>query len=127
MKKFDHIKANSYEEASRIIREGQGKIDAIDFAIVSLANRFVVEDGVIKDASLVLGGVAPVPYPLKKTEEYLIGKQITREVAKEAGEIALADATPMRENEYKVFMAKDTIYEAVCRAGGIKKQEIPVL
>ena len=29
MKKFDHISAGSYEEASRIVREGAGKIDPI--------------------------------------------------------------------------------------------------
>lgn len=29
MKKFDHISAGSYEEASRIVREGVGKIDPI--------------------------------------------------------------------------------------------------
>lgn len=101
--------------------------DAIDFAIVSLANRFVVEDGVIRDVSLVCGGVAPVPYAIPEAEEYLMGKKITREVAEEAGEIAMAHATPMRENAYKVFMAKDAVYQAVCRAGGLAKQEIPVL
>ena len=101
--------------------------DAIDFAIVSLADRIEVENGLVKDASLVFGGVAPVPYALPRVENYLIGKTITKEVAKEAGEIALAEAAPMRENAYKVFMAKDTVYEAVCRAGGIKKEEIPVL
>ena len=101
--------------------------DAIDFAIVSLASRFVVEDGVAKDVSLVMGGAAPVPYELWETEEYLKGKTLTRDVAKEAGEIAMKKASPMRENEYKVFMAKDTVYEAVCRAAGFQKQEIPVL
>ena len=29
MKKFDHIRANSYEEASQIIREGKGAVEAI--------------------------------------------------------------------------------------------------
>ncbi len=101
--------------------------DAIDFAIVSLASRFTVEDGVIKDAAMVCGGVAPVPYALPKAEAYLRDKKITREIAKEAGEIAMQEATPMRENAYKVFMAKDAVYEAVCRAGGLKEQEIPVL
>lgn len=101
--------------------------DAIDFAIVSLANRFVMEDGVVKDVRLVFGGVAPVPYVLPKVEKYLIGKKIDRDVATEAANIALEDATPMGHNEYKVFIARDVIYQAVCRAGGIEKEEIPVL
>ena len=101
--------------------------DAIDFAIVSLADRFVVEDGVVKEASLVFGGVAPVPYELPEVEAYLIGKKLDKAVAKEASEIALAKALPMGKNEYKVFLAKDVVYEAVCRAAGIEKVEIPVL
>ena len=101
--------------------------DAIDFAIVSLADRFVVEDGVVKEASLVFGGVAPVPYELPEVEAYLVGKKLDKAVAKEAAELALAAAKPMGKNEYKVFMAKDVVYEAVCRAAGIEKEEIPVL
>jgi CO/xanthine dehydrogenase FAD-binding subunit len=101
--------------------------DAIDFAIVSLANRIEVQDGVVKDARLVFGGVAPVPYELPGVEAYLKGKKIDREVAREASRIALEDATPMGHNEYKVFMARDAVYQAVCRAGGIREAEIPVL
>jgi CO/xanthine dehydrogenase FAD-binding subunit len=101
--------------------------DAIDFAIVSLANRIEVKDGVVKDARLVFGGVAPVPYELPGVEAYLKGKKIDREVAREASRIALEDATPMGHNEYKVFMARDVVYQAVCRAGGIQEEEIPVL
>lgn len=101
--------------------------DAIDFAIVSLADRFVIKDGVVKEARLVFGGVAPVPYELPEVEAFLKGKRLDKEVAKEASELALAAARPMGRNEYKVFMAKDVVYEAVCRAAGIEKEEIPVL
>lgn len=101
--------------------------DAIDFAIVSLASRFVVEDGVVKEADLVFGGVAPVPYELPKVAEFLVGKKLDEAVAKEASELALEAALPMGRNEYKVFLAKDVVYEAVCRAAGIEKEEIPVL
>ena len=101
--------------------------DAIDFAIVSLASRFDVRDGVAQDVSLVLGGVAPVPWALPKVEGYLKGKRLSREVAEEAARIALEDATPMSANEYKVFMARDVVYRAVCRVAGIQEEEIPVL
>ena len=102
--------------------------DAIDFAIVSLASRIVTdEDGTVTDAHLVFGGVAPVPWELPEVDKYLLGKKLTLEVAREAGDIALRNATPMRCNEYKVFMAKDVIYNAILRAGGVKQPEIPVL
>ncbi|MGN0976128.1 MAG: FAD binding domain-containing protein, partial [Gemmiger sp.] len=81
--------------------------DAIDFAIVSLASCFDVQDGVIREARLVMGGVAPVPYRLTEVEAYLKGKAPCAEVAKQAGEIAMKNAFPMSKNEYKVFMARD--------------------
>ena len=101
--------------------------DAIDFAIVSLADRIEVKDGVIVSAGLVFGGVAPVPYALPRVEEYLIGKAPDRETARAAAQLALEDATPMGHNEYKVFMARDIVFRAVCRAGGIAETEVPVL
>ncbi len=89
--------------------------DAIDFAIVSLASCLEVEDGAIRSAKLVLGGVAPVPYALPQVEAYLAGKPVCAKTAREAGELAMADAFAMGKNEYKVFMAKDVIYEAIMR------------
>lgn len=84
--------------------------NAIDFAIVSLASTFEVEDAVVRSCRLVLGGVAPVPYELPEVEAYLRGKEITPETAAQAGEIAMKHAFAMSGNEYKIFMCKDAIY-----------------
>ena len=89
--------------------------DAIDFAIVSLASDMKTENGVIQEARLVMGGVAPVPYELPEVEAYLIGKEPTPETATQAGEIAMKNAFAMSKNEYKIFMAKDVIYNSIMR------------
>ena len=89
--------------------------DAIDFAIVSLASDMKMENGVIQEARLVMGGVAPVPYELPGVEAYLIGKEPTPETATQAGEIAMKNAFAMSKNEYKIFMAKDVIYNSIMR------------
>ena len=89
--------------------------DAIDFAIVSLASAFTCEDGVIKSARLVYGGVAPVPYELTEVDEFLEGKHADAGLAKEAAELAVKHVTPMGRNEYKVHMAKDVVYNAVMK------------
>ncbi|MDO4328768.1 MAG: FAD-dependent oxidoreductase [Lachnospiraceae bacterium] len=91
--------------------------DAIDFAIVSLASRFEVEDGVIREARIVFGGVAPVPYRMEQVEALLAGKAVTQELAQEAAELAVKDATPMGKNEYKLYMMKDLLCTAILRAG----------
>jgi len=36
--------------------------DAIDFAVVSLADRFDIQNGMIPEESIAFGGVSPVPY-----------------------------------------------------------------
>ncbi|UWG96706.1 FAD-dependent oxidoreductase [Dehalobacter sp. DCM] len=47
--------------------------NSIDFAIVSLATAYKIEDDILASLSMVLGGVAPVPYRLKNVEEILVG------------------------------------------------------
>jgi CO/xanthine dehydrogenase FAD-binding subunit len=78
---------------------------SLDFAIVALAYAYKLEGGKIKDISLVLGGVAPVPVKLYVTEEYLLGKSPSKETAEHAGELAVKNAEPMSQNTYKVNTA----------------------
>ena len=90
--------------------------DAIDFAIVSLASCLDVTDDVIQGVRLVYGGVAPVPYRMTHVEEFLKGRTITDEVAEAAAELAVRDARPMGKNEYKLFMMKDLMRNAILKA-----------
>ena len=79
---------------------------SIDFAVLAVAGYYRLEDGVVKDVSLVLGAVAPVPMKMREVESYLTGKKLTEETAGEAAEIALKDAIPLAMNGYKIDMAK---------------------
>jgi xanthine dehydrogenase YagS FAD-binding subunit len=82
---------------------------AWDHAIVSVANVVESEGGVVRSARVVLGGVAPIPWRVAKAEEFLRGKKLEEATAKQAGEIALEGAKPLKDNVYKVQMAKDLI------------------
>ena len=53
-----------------------------------------------------MGGVAPIPWRAAKAEEFLRGKKLDEATAKQAGEIALEGAKPLKDNVYKVKMAK---------------------
>jgi len=59
--------------------------------------------------AVVMGGVAPIPWRAAKAEEFLRGKRIDEATAKQAGEIALEGAKPLKDNVYKVKMAQDLI------------------
>ena len=76
--------------------------NAIDFAIISLATAYKVEDGKIADARIVLGGVAPVPYRLRHTESFVIGKAVDSDMAAKAGAMSCENAVCLSENKYKL-------------------------
>ena len=89
--------------------------ESIDFAIVSLASIFGVEKGHIKRSKLILGGAAPVPVRLNEVEAYLVDKEINREVAEEAGRIAVKHAMPMSSTRYKIDEIRAMVETAVMR------------
>lgn len=74
----------------------------IDFAMASLAWAYKLVDGTIEDVRLVLGAVAPVPLRIPAVEALLKGKAPSVELAKEAGELAIAGAESIGHNEYKL-------------------------
>jgi xanthine dehydrogenase YagS FAD-binding subunit len=82
---------------------------AWDHAIVSVATVVEGNGGVVRSARVVLGGVAPTPWRAPKAEEFLRGKKLDEANSKQAGEIALEGAKPLKDNVYKVQMAKDLI------------------
>ena len=79
------------------------------FALVSVAAALEVHKGSVKDVRLALGGVAHKPWRARKAEEMLKGGPATREAFRAAAEAELADAAPLRDNAFKVELAKRTI------------------
>lgn len=86
---------------------------SIDFAIASLAYLYKLEGGVIKDARLVLGGVAPVPLRREEAECVLIGQKPSAELAEKAAEAALQGCLAMKDNGYKKQEVKALIKRMV--------------
>ncbi len=87
--------------------------DSVDFAIVSVASVIIVERGLCTDARIILGAVAPAPVRSTKAEEVIRGRPINQNVAAEAAEQSVADATPLSMNEYKVEIAKTLVKRAI--------------
>ncbi|OGD11503.1 MAG: hypothetical protein A2W20_09555 [Candidatus Aminicenantes bacterium RBG_16_66_30] len=87
-----------------------------DFALVSAAVAGVVKDGAFTEIAVVMGGVAPVPWRLKKAEDALKGKAVSKAVIRQAADEALKDAVPMRENGYKVDLVRAALERAVLAA-----------
>ncbi|MCX8019036.1 MAG: xanthine dehydrogenase family protein subunit M [Chitinophagaceae bacterium] len=86
------------------------------FALVSVAVALHVEQGVITDSRLAMGGVAPKPWRLYTSEKLLNGKKITPELFREAGEEAMRDASAFKHNAFKIPLGKKAVTEALKRA-----------
>jgi xanthine dehydrogenase YagS FAD-binding subunit len=82
---------------------------AWDHPIVAVATIVESSGGTVRNARVVMGGVAPIPWRAAKAEEFLRGKALNEANAKRAGEIALEGAKPLKDNGYKVKMAQELI------------------
>jgi xanthine dehydrogenase YagS FAD-binding subunit len=89
-----------------------------DFALVSVAAALEMQNGVIHSARLALGGVAHKPWRSEKAEALLAGKQPNAAAFEAAAAEALSGAQPLKQNAYKVELAKRAIVRAFTLAGG---------
>jgi xanthine dehydrogenase YagS FAD-binding subunit len=64
---------------------------------------------VCRDARVVLGGVAPIPWRVPEVERLLKGQPLTADLAAKAGETAVAGARPLAKNGYKVGMTRSLV------------------
>ncbi|HEY6540008.1 MAG TPA: xanthine dehydrogenase family protein subunit M [Ktedonobacteraceae bacterium] len=79
------------------------------FALVSVAAAIDVANGMVRDARIAFGGVAHVPWRASKAEAALRGEPATEEVFRRAADAELADAQPLRENVFKIPLARNTL------------------
>jgi xanthine dehydrogenase YagS FAD-binding subunit len=91
------------------------------FALVSVAAALEVENGVVKDARLALGGVAHKPWRPRDAERALIGSRMHSSAVARAADAAIAGARPLQHNAFKVELARRAVVralETLSRASG---------
>ena len=96
---------------SRYLKAMDRKVWA--FALVGVAALIVVDEGTIRDARVVLGGVANVPWRARAAEDVLIGAPARQETFTSAAQIAVAQAQPLAHNRYKVPLLEALIRRAL--------------
>jgi xanthine dehydrogenase YagS FAD-binding subunit len=88
----------------------QTERDSYDWPICDVAAVLTMEGQTVREAVIVMGWVAPTPRRASESERLLIAKPLTEEQARQAARAAVAGATPLSKNGYKV-----PILEAVVR------------
>ena len=86
------------------------------FAVVSAAVALRMEQGVIREARIALGGVAAKPWRARAAEQHLAGCRPDAVAFFHAAEAALADAKPSGDNGFKIELARRIIVRALILA-----------
>lgn len=86
------------------------------FALVSVAAALRIEDGVVREARLAMGGVAHKPWRLEAAERILTGNPFSADLASQAADAAMAEARPLEHNAYKVPLGGSAIIRALGKA-----------
>jgi xanthine dehydrogenase YagS FAD-binding subunit len=87
------------------------------FALVSVAAALQMDGRTVRDARVVLGGVAHKPWRTAETERMLTGGQLDDATVRAAAMAAVRDARPVRDNRFKVELAQRAVVRAVKQAG----------
>jgi xanthine dehydrogenase YagS FAD-binding subunit len=90
--------------------------ESLDFAMAAAAAAVEIgPDGKVAQARLVLGGVAPIPWPVPDAAQSLVGKSLDETAIAAAAEMALQGAQPLAKNAYKIPLTKALVRRALAK------------
>ena len=95
--------------------------EAFDWPLALAAVALKMSGFKVQTARVVLGYVAPVPWPSPEAEHALQGQPVNEESVQKAADAALRQATPLSSNGYKVQLARVALKRAILKAahGGV--------
>jgi 4-hydroxybenzoyl-CoA reductase subunit beta len=90
---------------------------SFDFPVLGVAAAIeVADDGSVKDARLILGGVAPAPIKVREAEQSLIGQPFDDEHIRAAAEASYLKARPLDNTDFLMNWRKQMARPFVLRA-----------
>jgi xanthine dehydrogenase YagS FAD-binding subunit len=82
---------------------------SFSFAVASIAVAVAVDNGDVRDCRIAFGGLAHVPWRATRAEEALRGARATAESFAAAADAELEQAQPLRDNAFKVPLARSLL------------------
>lgn len=92
------------------------ELEGLDWPLAAASACLEVDGGIVRNGRIVLGHVAPTPWISEAAVQAIHGRRISEETAELAGEAAIASATPLKDNRYKVRLAKTAVKRAILKA-----------
>jgi xanthine dehydrogenase YagS FAD-binding subunit len=90
-----------------------GQRESNDWPLADVAVVAELSGEKCKKAKVVLGAAAPVPYVSEEAAAAIKGQVVTNETATTAGKAAMAAATPLSQNAYKIPVFETIIERAI--------------
>jgi len=90
--------------------------ESYEFALVSVAAAVEVEDGVVSDARLALGGVGTKPWRARRAEAVLVGSPPDPATFRRAAAVELEQAVVREHNAFKVELAQRAAVRGLTRS-----------
>jgi xanthine dehydrogenase YagS FAD-binding subunit len=87
-----------------------------EFALASVAVALDVQDGMVRDVRIALGGVATVPWRAHEAEALLKGQKLDDGLISRAAEAAFAGATSRKHNAFKIVLGKRVVSRGLHQA-----------
>jgi xanthine dehydrogenase YagS FAD-binding subunit len=97
------------------------------FPVASAVAALRIEQGIIHDARIALGGVAAKPWRAREAEQMLAGSRPSEAVFRRAAEAALAGARPSGDNHFKIELARRIVARTLTLAAAGTPERIPAL
>jgi xanthine dehydrogenase YagS FAD-binding subunit len=88
------------------------------FAVASVAVALDVAGGVVREARIALGAVAPLPWRARTAERILAGRPATAEWFARAAGAELAAAEPLPDNAFKVTLVRNLVVRMLSELAG---------
>lgn len=89
---------------------------AFDFPVLGVAAYVKREDGIVSDAKIVLGGIAPSPIDVKEAATALVGKSLDANQINAAAEAAYVKARPLDNTDFVYQWRKQMARQYTLRA-----------
>ncbi|RFU47929.1 xanthine dehydrogenase family protein subunit M [Paraburkholderia sp. DHOC27] len=91
------------------------------FALISVAAALDVQDGVVKEVRLALGGVAHKPWRARAAEAALMGGPASEAAYRAAAQAELAPARALRDNAFKIELSQRVMIDTLLKLTALQE------
>jgi xanthine dehydrogenase YagS FAD-binding subunit len=111
-----HVVLPASPQGTKSAYHKQTERDSYDWPICDVAVVLEMQGEAVRTAAIAMGWVAPMPRRATESERILAGQSLNDERAAEAARAAVAGATPLSKNAYKIPILEAVVRRTILQA-----------